>query len=607
MGFVVEIIAHLTGVVVQEVDRLAHFGDGVAEGFTRFAHQNADKRLHLIFHQHRRAFQNGGTLLRRGGEPDRGVIHRAVQRLIHLRFGGFTHVADDIFWLRRVDDRLHVAVSNGLLQHRFRLPLLQRAVEQGRGEGRQTVFVGEIQPRRVDATLAVQLARQGNLRMRQANLAFLGRHLLNGLHRIGDQLVERQRGVGDAVNEGGVRAVFQQATHQVRQQGFVGTHRGVNAARAVQLAVRHFTGHLLVQRFTHTVQALEFVLARVVVLPGQAVDRRQGVGVVGGELRINQVRHAEQFFRAGEVRDVGVDLAGVDRIAFQPFHLGAFDFAVPVGPFHQADHQAAAAAAGQVNQVINDERAALLVGLDHEANAVPARQLWLEAQFFQQIEGDLQTVGLFGVDVNADIILARQQGQGLQARVELFHYPIVLRAAVARVQGGELNGDARAFINTATVGRFTNGVDRLLVRNHVGLRVGGGQRRFAQHVVGVAETFIFQLAGVRQRFGNGFSGDELLAHQAHRHVHALADQRLAALADDAVQGAGQAGFVMGRDQLAGKQQAPGRGVDEQRRAAANVRMPVAVADLVADQRVAGGFIRNTQQRFRQAHQRHAFL
>jgi hypothetical protein len=66
----------------------------------------------------------------------------------------------------------------------------------------------------------------------------------------------------------------------------------------------------------------------------------------------------------------------------------------------------------------------------------------------------------------------------------------------------------------------------------------------------------------------------------------------------------EVGFVMGRDQFAGKQQAPGGGVNEQRRAAADVRLPVTVADFVADQRVAGGFIRNTQQRFRQTHQRH---
>ena len=219
----------------------------------------------------------------------------------------------------------------------------------------------------------------------------------------------------------------------------MGTHRSINTARTVQLALCHFTGDLLVQWFTHAVQALEFVLARIVVLPGQGVDRRQGMSVVGSELRVDQVWYAEQFFRTGEVRDVGVNLAGVNRVAFQTFHLGAFDLAVPVSAFYQSDHQATTAAAGQINQVINNERAAFLVGLNNKANSVPACQFWLKAQFFQQIERDLQTVCLFGVDVDANVILARQQGQGFQARVELFHHPVVLRAAVARVQGGELD------------------------------------------------------------------------------------------------------------------------------------------------------------------------
>lgn len=52
-------------------------------------------------------------------------------------------------------------------------------------------------------------------------------------------------------------------------------NRGINTARTVQLAVRHFTGDLLVQRFAHAVQALELVLARIVVLTREAVDRRQ--------------------------------------------------------------------------------------------------------------------------------------------------------------------------------------------------------------------------------------------------------------------------------------------------------------------------------------------
>lgn len=96
-------------------------------------------------------------------------------------------------------------------------------------------------------------------------------------------------------------------------------------------------------------------------------------------------------------------------------------------------------------------------------------------------------------------------------------------------------------------------MNSLLIGNHIGLGIVSGQRRFAQHIVGVAEAFVFQLAGIGQRFGDGFAGDELLAHQAHRHIDAFTNQRFAALADNTVQRTRQAGFVMGRDQLAGKQ------------------------------------------------------
>ncbi len=169
------------------------------------------------------------------------------------------------------------------------------------------------------------------------------------------------------------------------------------------------------------------------------------------------------------------------------------------------------------------------------------------------------------------------------------------------MQRGKLDGDARAFIDAAAVGRLADSVNRLLVGEQVGFGVGGGERGFAQHIVRVAEAFLFQLARVGQRFGDGFAGNELFAHQTHRHIHAFADQRLATLADDAVQRSAQIRFVMGRDQAAGKQQAPGRRVDEHRGAASQVRLPVAVADFVADQRVACRLIGNTQQRFRQTH------
>ena len=83
--------------------------------------------------------------------------------------------------------------------------------------------------------------------------------------------------------------------------------------------------------------------------------------------------------------------------------------------------------------------------------------------------------------------------------------------------------------------------------------------------------------------------------------------RIAALADEAIERTGEAGLVVGRHQAPGQQQTPGGGVDEQRGAVAQVRLPVAGADLVADQRIAGALVGDAQQGFGQAHQGHALL
>ena len=442
--------------------------------------------------------------------------------------------------------------------------------------------------------------------MRHAERPFIGVHPFHHRHRIGDEVVQRNRLVRNAVHERGVGAVFQQTAHQISQQCFVRTDRRVDAARAVELA-RLVADHLLVQRLAHAVQALELVLAGVIVLAGHLIDRGQRVRVVRGELREDRFRCGQQLAGARQVRHIRIDLAGVDRIAFQAFHLGALDLAVPVGALHQADHQAVLAAAGQIDDVVEHERAALLIALHHEADAVPAGQLRREAQALQQVERQLQAVRLFRVDVDADVVFTRQHGQRLHARVQLVDRAVVLRARVARVQRRQLDRDARPFINAAPARSLANRADRLLVRRQVALRVFLRHGGLAEHVVGVAEAFGFKLARVGQRFGNGLAGDELLAHQAHRHVHALTDQRFAALADDAGERLRQAGFVMRGDQLAREQQAPGGGVHKQRRALAQVRMPVAVADLVADECIARGLVGDAQQRFGQAHQRHAFL
>ena len=64
---------------------------------------------------------------------------------------------------------------------------------------------------------------------------------------------------------------------------------------------------------------------------------------------------------------------------------------------------------------------------------------------------------------------------------------------------------------------------------------------------------------------------------------------------------------LGRTMRPGQHQAPGRGVDEQRFGIAQVRGPVAGRNLVGDQAIGGGVVRNAQQRFGETHQDHSFL
>ena len=68
-----------------------------------------------------------------------------------------------------------------------------------------------------------------------------------------------------------------------------------------------------------------------------------------------------------------------------------------------------AAAARQVDEPVDHERAALLVGLDDEADAVPAGQLRVERKRLEQVERELEPVGFLGVDVEADVVAPREQ------------------------------------------------------------------------------------------------------------------------------------------------------------------------------------------------------
>ena len=234
-------------------------------------------------------------------------------------------------------------------------------------------------------------------------------------------------------------------------------------------------------------------------------------------------------------------------------------------------------------------------------------QVGIEGQGFEQVERQFQAVGFFRIQIQADIVFFRQQQQLLQARQQFAHHARVLRPRIARMQSRQLDRDAGAVLDAAPVGRRADRMDRILIRREI---VGGVvfcQRRFAQHVVGIAITARLVGAAVFQRFDYGLAGDELIAQHAHGQVHSLADQRFAAFGNQLGHRRAQTLFAAGADQLAGNQQAPGGGIDEERRRLAQVAAPVALADLVGDQAVGSLMVGNAQQRFGQAHQGHALF
>ena len=240
--------------------------------------------------------------------------------------------------------------------------------------------------------------------MGQADRAFFLGRLLDRAHRILHKRLQRHRLIGGAVDERGVGAVLKQPSHQVSQQGFMRADRRVNAAGAPEFPPGDRPDHLLIQRLTHSVQALKLVLPGLISRASQHVNSGERACVVCRELRIYLLGCSQEFSRAGHVGHVGVGLAGVDGIARLCVDLHALDFAVPVRAFDESDHQPSLAAPGQIDEPVDERRAALLVSLDHKADAVPASERWLEAQALQQIERKFKAIGFFGIDIQADVV-----------------------------------------------------------------------------------------------------------------------------------------------------------------------------------------------------------
>jgi hypothetical protein len=117
--------------------------------------------------------------------------------------------------------------------------------------------------------------------------------------RVLDDLVDRQAVVLQAIDEGAVGPVLEQAADEIGQEVLVLADGRIDAAADAEAVALH---DLLVEGLAHAVQALELEGAGVA---GELEHGGDGVGVVGGELGIEELLLAQQLSGAGEVGDVG--------------------------------------------------------------------------------------------------------------------------------------------------------------------------------------------------------------------------------------------------------------------------------------------------------------
>ena len=125
------------------------------------------------------------------------------------------------------------------------------------------------------------------------------------------------------------------------------------------------------QRLAHTMESLKFIR---VACSAHLKNSGNRMGVVRRKLRVNPICVAKQFLRTAQIRHIRGALFGEDRIVVQPFDLCALNLGVPIGPFHQADHDFAVKFLGQRIEPINSGGSTFAVCLHNHTKAVPSRQ-----------------------------------------------------------------------------------------------------------------------------------------------------------------------------------------------------------------------------------------
>ena len=286
-----------------------------------------------------------------------------------------------------------------------------------------------------------------------------------------------------------------------------------------------FRDDLPVERLAHAVQALK--LEVVPFTTGQHQNRRERLGVVRRELRVERGRPRQQSPSTGDVGHVGRRLAGEHRKAFESLLLGELDLGVPVGALHQTYRKPALRVLRESVEPGDDVYGALLVGLHGEPESVPPGQGIRPGGGLEDVERQVEPIGLFGVHRERDVPCAGAFGKLDEARDQLGQHPLALHHFVARMQRRELHRDARPRKRIAGRCASADSVDCVTIGVEIPVRVSRGARRLAQHVERVPVAFRFLLACTLQGLVDRAPHHELTSHDPHGMNRRLPDHGLA--------------------------------------------------------------------------------
>ena len=277
---------------------------------------------------------------------------------------------------------------------------------------------------------------------------------------------DRHAWIGGHRHERRVRAVFEEAPHQIGQEIAVASDRRIDAAGGL----RQFGEQRFVERLAHAIEPLEFVAFDAT---GFLNDTRHRERVVGGELRKQSVARREQTLDASHVTKVGHRLAGEDRVIGKAALLRALDLGVPIRAFDQTNRQPPSRGGGNTLDPTDHIQRTLLIGLNRQAKSVPVAKRRIAQHSGDDIERQFEPVGLFGVDRELQIVLARHAGKLDDGRRQLSAHPVARDGLVTRMQCRELDRDARAARLRRVAGARPDGLDR----SGIGVEIFVGVRR----------------------------------------------------------------------------------------------------------------------------------